>query len=143
MASEKAARIIIACHSGLARALLRAAEAIAGPLPEVASLDLGDGESPAAYEARLAAALAPGQPALILADLMGGTPWNAAARLAQQGGVRVVSGVNLPMLLEVALGGGGDADRLARLAEEAGVQSVRASLAAAGPAGEEAGERLA
>jgi mannose/fructose/sorbose-specific phosphotransferase system IIA component len=130
MASGNAARIIIACHSGLARALLRTAEAIAGPLPGVMCLDLDSGESPAAFERRLAAALAPGQPALILADLMGGTPWNAAARLAlQRGDARVVSGVNLPMLLEVALAGGNDADRLARLAAEAGVQSVRAALA--------------
>jgi mannose/fructose/sorbose-specific phosphotransferase system IIA component len=145
MASGTAVRVIVACHSGLAQALLKTAESIAGPQPGVACLDLLNGESPAAFESRLAAAAAPGRPALILVDLMGGTPWNAAARLAlRRGDARVVSGVNLPMLLEVALAGGDDVGWLARLAAEAGVQSVLAAPAPGAAEGDgEEGEGLA
>lgn len=41
------------------------------------------------------------QGVLILADLLGGTPANVAASLAKCSNVQVVTGINLPMLLEV------------------------------------------
>ncbi|WP_376770838.1 PTS sugar transporter subunit IIA, partial [Lentzea indica] len=50
----------------------------------------------------------------------GGTPANAAKLLAaRRGGIRIVTGLNLPMLLEVLVRGG-DLDELAELAQSAG-----------------------
>ena len=125
--------IIVATHGDLAEALFRTAELIAGPMPDGICLGLAAGETQAIFEMRLAAAVPAAVPSLVLVDLFGGTPWNAALRLARsRPQMRVVSGVNLPMLLEVVLAGVGDrdadADQLARLARQAGVEAVRTSV---------------
>ena len=131
-------RVVIATHGELARALLNAVELIAGPQPDIACLCLAAGESPAVFEARLLASLSPDAPALILVDFLGGTPWNAALRIAHsRGRVRVVSGANLPMLLEVALLPRDGLDQLAQSAMDAGIRSIQInplSLAAHGAA---------
>ena len=122
--------IIVATHGDLAEALLKTAELIAGPMPGVICLGLAAGEAQASFEMRLTAAIPAAVSSLVLVDLFGGTPWNVALRLtSSRPQMRVVSGVNLPMLLEVVLAGGGDqnadADQLARLAQHAGVDAVR------------------
>jgi mannose PTS system EIIA component len=120
-------RIIVASHGDLACALMRAVELIAGPQDELHCLSLATGEDVAAFSARLAVLTDTHHPCLVLVDMAGGTPWNVALaqpRLHTQ--VRVVSGVNLPMLLEVALGRNHHSiDKLANLALEAGTQSVQ------------------
>lgn len=80
-----------------------------------------------AYTAHIAALAENKHPCLILADMAGGTPWNVGLALAARAEwVRVVSGVNLPMLLETALARHGmGVDALALLAQETGVHSVR------------------
>lgn len=80
-----------------------------------------------AYTAHMAALAEHNHPCLILADMAGGTPWNVGLALAARAEwVRVVSGVNLPMLLETALARHGmGVDALALLAQETGVHSVR------------------
>ena len=122
--------VIVAAHGELAEALVSAAALIAGPRPDVVGLGLAPGETPSMFEARLAAAVAAGGAVLILADLFGGTPWNASMRLARgRPELRVVSGVNLPMLLEVVLArDGAGLDALARLAQHAGAEAVRSSV---------------
>jgi len=67
-----------------------------------------------------------GQPILILVDVPGGTPWNVAVALAASvPDMRVVSGVNLSMLLEVTLLRSGlDIDQLARLAYQTGMEAI-------------------
>ena len=84
-----------------------------------------------AFRGRLVALLNPNQSALILVDLPGGTPWNVASSIASSialnraPAVRVVSGVNLSMLLEVALLRQGlDIDQLAQLARQAGIDAI-------------------
>jgi len=123
---RRRARIVVATHGDLARALLSAVESIAGPQSDIVCLGLAAGESPDVFEARLAAALAPDHPALVLVDFPGGTPWNAALRAAHsREQARVVSGVNLPMLLEVALLPADDLEQLAGAAVDAGIRSIQ------------------
>jgi len=124
--------IILATHGELGRALLEAAEEIAGPQERVYAVGLLAGESPEGFAAQLDAALAQtaGGETLLLVDLFGGTPYNYAARaaLAAQppGRVVCVTGANLPLLLELLLGRNGDAP-LAELVERA-VQAGRDSI---------------
>lgn len=72
---------------------------------------------------------------LLLADLFGGTPFNLAASLltqAKQSGknVEVVTGVNLPMLLEITpLIGTLPCSELKQIAVEVGTQGIRDLLA--------------
>ena len=61
---------------------------------------------------------------LVLSDLAGSTPGNVAERVARQGRVRVVTGINLPMLMRVFNYPGLDLDALARKALEGGRDGV-------------------
>ena len=120
-------QIILAAHDDLACALIRTVEAIAGAQPDLLCVGLSAGEDVPAFRGRLVALLNPDQPALILVDLPGGTPWNVASSIALNGApaVRVVSGVNLSMVLEAALLRQGlDIDQLAQLARQAGIDAI-------------------
>lgn len=93
--------ILIIAHAPLASALKACA---AHTFPDCAAtlevLDVGGGDSPDDIEAQARALLARvRQPdALILTDVFGATPCNVAQRLADGISVKVVAGVNVPML---------------------------------------------
>lgn len=124
--------IIIASHGPLAAALVEAAQVIVGPAAERAiPICLAADDNLEAMRDRLLAALDGRREALVLVDLMGGTPANAAAwsLAAAAGGDgphwEVVSGANLPMLLEVLLADGDlSARELARLAVQVGQAGI-------------------
>ena len=93
--------LLIVAHAPLASALKAVA---AHTFPEVAgavqAIDVAPSDTPEQVQARLIALLPsdPGAETLILADVCGGTPCNAAQRVADGRRVRVVAGVNVPML---------------------------------------------
>ncbi len=95
--------IVIVAHGDLGEALVRAAEMIMGPQADLFAVSLWPEESPAALEEKLLATLrqAGPRPALVLVDLLGGTPFNVAARHLPEGHIACVTGVNLPMLLDL------------------------------------------
>lgn len=95
--------VLIVTHGHLGNELLNVAEMMFGPQEAVAAVSLAPGDSVEGFLVRLAAALGslPDGETLILADLFGGTPANAAARLVRAGSCHLVAGVSLPMLLEV------------------------------------------
>ncbi len=108
-------------------ALGQSLELIAGPQPAISYLSLAPGDDVQGYQALIENALPPDHVALILVDMAGGTPWNTAVRIAgRYPGVRVVSGVNLSMLLEVALARQDETiEDLARMAHDAGREAIR------------------
>ena len=62
---------------------------------------------------------------LVLVDLFGGTPSRAAAIIALENpDVQIVSGLNLPMLLQVLLNIDENAKSLAKIAVEAGKEGI-------------------
>jgi PTS system ascorbate-specific IIA component len=93
--------LLIIAHAPLASAL---AEVAAHTFPECATqlqaLDVPPQMEPDEVQSRAAALLpaAESQDTLILTDVFGATPCNAAQRLADGVHVRVVAGVNVPML---------------------------------------------
>lgn len=95
------ASLLIVAHAPLAAALKAVA---AHAFPELASamqaLDVGASDAPEQVEARLRGMLPADREAevLILADVFGATPCNAALRVTDGRRVRVVAGVNVPML---------------------------------------------
>lgn len=96
--------LLIITHNGIGAALLAAASRMLGRCP-VSAETLGiteEGERDRLIdEARaMAARLDSGDGVLVLTDLFGSTPANIANALQGQG-VRVVTGVNLPMLVRV------------------------------------------
>ena len=98
--------VLLITHEGVGGALLEAATRMLGTCPlraEALPVALeADTEAMRDAAARKARALDDGDGVLILTDLYGSTPSNIAASLAGEGGsVRVVAGLNLPMLVRV------------------------------------------
>ncbi|WP_018703683.1 PTS sugar transporter subunit IIA [Anaeromusa acidaminophila] len=97
--------VIVASHGGLCGELLKTAEMILGPTVQTGAASLAAGTSLSDYAAALRQAVDEVKQkagVLVLVDLAGGTPCNVAAVLAAQSEeIKVVTGVNLPMLLEV------------------------------------------
>jgi PTS system mannose-specific IIA component len=122
--------IVLAAHGPLPNALLESAKMILGDVEQVFPLSLMPDDNLDGLVERMqmtAANADTGDGVLILLDLFGGTPSNAATLLTQQmKDVHAVSGVNVPMLLETLMARR-SIDHAATLAETAtgsGVQGI-------------------
>ncbi|MEA4884865.1 MAG: PTS sugar transporter subunit IIA [Clostridia bacterium] len=122
--------IVVLCHGRMAEALLETAEMIVGPHAQVASVPFTADMSLEDYRDSVAMASETvdcGDGALFLADLQGGTPCNVAALASTMRNSRVVTGVNVPMLVTVLLSREGvDIDDLSGLACGAGIEGIQA-----------------
>ena len=93
--------LLIVAHAPLASSLMAVARHV---YPEcsrtAAAVDVAAGGAPEAVEAQIRAALTDlgAEEVLILVDVFGATPCNAALAVADGQRVRVVAGVNVPML---------------------------------------------
>jgi len=97
--------VVVVTHGQLANELLNAAETIVGSLPNFTAVSIGWHEdTEVAREAieRAIARVQQGDGVLILTDMFGGTPSNLALTFLGQQDVEVITGVNLPMLINVA-----------------------------------------
>ena len=96
--------LVIAAHGHLAEGLVASSAMIVGASDDVVAVTFESSEGPDDLLAKYAAAVegSPSQEHLILVDLFGGSPYNAAARFAAgRDDADVVTGVNLPMIIEV------------------------------------------
>ena len=97
--------VLVLTHGPLANELLAAATTISGAEAEgVEALCLEWNIEPeeAFEQVRAACAAAAGDEGLlVLTDMYGGTPHNVARRVAENGSVELVSGVNLPMVVRL------------------------------------------
>ena len=122
--------VIVAAHGHLAEGLIASSAMIAGPQEDLVAITFESSEGPDDLLAKYADAVekSPSDQYLILVDLLGGSPYNAAARFAAaREDADVVTGVNLPMLFEV-LGGrltGGTLAELVEKAQTAGAAGVK------------------
>ena len=98
--------IVIVCHGDLAVELVKAAQLICGTQEHVVALSLHPEDPIEDLPARIIASadrFGSADGVLVLVDISGGSPANAALRLLPERGYECVSGVNLPMLLEALL----------------------------------------
>jgi mannose PTS system EIIA component len=130
--------VVLVGHGELPAGLRHAVEMILGAQDRLGVVSLPPDGDPDAVHAELVAVLdqlGGADGALVVADLFGGSPANAAGRLAlADPKVAVVAGASLPMLLEVLTSTEETADGLAAVAVEAGrnaVTDVGAQLRAA------------
>lgn len=133
MANNQKPSVLIVTHADFGEGLLRAAEMIVGRQEGVKTLSLYEGESLEGFRDKVREAILSLEGGvLVMLDLFGGTPANAAALNLQERKFECVAGVNLPMLLEVLL----NRDRLSlpELADlalksgAAGIADVRKTL---------------
>ena len=123
-------KLVVVCHGALAEGLINAMELIIGSQPEVVALRLDEADSIDGLESQVEAAVQErqaGQEVLILVDLFCASPFNVSSRVAMRNlGVEVITGVNLPMLLETALGRDNlPVVELVKIARDAGAGSVK------------------
>lgn len=121
--------LVVAAHGDLASELTKSARMIIGDQQPVATVHLDmDTNLEGLYELMLAAidGEEKGDGVLVLIDLFGGTPSNAAALCVHQRNCAVVSGVSLPMLLEVMMGAENDLtlDELVQVAVQSGHSGI-------------------
>lgn len=103
------AGIVIAAHGNMAKAMLESAELIVGKQEKVETLGLNHGDSIDEFSRRLEEGIEKykDEGVLILLDFYGGTPFNTSAvvinKFAKECELECLTGVNLPMLLELFL----------------------------------------
>ncbi|WP_049350252.1 mannose/fructose/sorbose PTS transporter subunit IIA [Rothia mucilaginosa] len=123
--------IIVAAHGESAPALLKTAGMILGNFENVHPVTFLPGQGPEdlVEEYTRIVEASEAEETLLLVDLFGGSPYNAGAQFAAtREGVDVVSGVNVPMLIEVISGAGRKNATLKSLvakAHKAGTKGIR------------------
>ena len=121
------ALILIVAHAPLASALKAVAlHAYPDCAPGVEALDVAPDTPPerVAADARALLRASGAGEALVLTDIFGASPANAAQRLADDPSIRVVAGVNVPMLWRCLCYGGEPLDALAARAVAGAAQGV-------------------
>ena len=120
--------MLIVTHGRLGEGLLDAMQMIAGPQEKVDSVSLKEGDSIDELKERILNAvkiLDDGSGVLVFVDMFGASPSNAAAYLLNEN-VEVITGVNLPMLLEiVSFRESSSLQELSANAMTAGVESIK------------------
>lgn len=121
-------KILVASHGDLAPGIISSYRMLAGENRDILVLSLKDNDT-GQFKEELSEIINTNDQILVLCDIKGGTPFNESYRLYLQNPekIRIVSGLNLGMLLEVGLaisGGNVDLDNLADIAKESAVQSV-------------------
>ena len=125
--------IIVAAHGESAPALLKTAGMILGNFENVHPVTFLPGQGPEdlVEEYTRIVEASEAEETLLLVDLFGGSPYNAGAQFAAtREGVDVVSGVNVPMLIEVISGAGRKNATLKSLvakAHKAGTKGIRSA----------------
>jgi len=98
--------ILIVTHRRLGGALIEAAEFILGTRPEaLVSVSIDLNENADVLRGKIANGLKKVKSehgVLILTDMFGGTPSNLSYSFLEEGHVEVISGVNLPILIQAA-----------------------------------------
>lgn len=120
-------RIIIVTHGDLGTGLLKTAEMIGGVYENVQVYGVYPNTNLAEFKANLLADISHNpKKVLVLIDLWGGTPFNSVMESKMLDQVQFVTGVNLPMVLEVlSQANQVDMDELIRIAREAGVSGIQ------------------
>lgn len=121
--------IILCGHGSYASGMLAALGQLQGVPGHCAAIDFGPGMAQEALEAEMLRRMdeAGWEETIVLTDILGGTPFKAAVTLAVgRPGMRVLTGVNLPVLLQLAV----DAQRKGDIDEHIGqaVEDGRFSL---------------
>jgi len=106
--SSPARRIagVVVTHGHLANELLAAAEMIVGAVSHITAVSIGwhdDVDAASDEIERAVTRVSEGRGVLLLTDMFGGTPTNIASMFLKEGQVEMVTGVNLPMVIKLAV----------------------------------------
>jgi PTS system mannose-specific IIA component len=122
--------IIVVSHGSMAEGMLDAARMIVGEMEGIVTVSLHEEDAVENLMERISSAIGEvdsGDGVLILVDVFGASPFNASSRLTMvRDKIEVISGVNLPMLLELAIQHADEGlDTLVQTALDVGATSIR------------------
>lgn len=96
-------KIILISHGPFSKGLLESIEMISGPQESIQALSLERGMDPENFKQQLKEVIEkdydPIRGVLVLCDLKGGTPYNSTAYLSQNFKLKLVTGMNVPMVI--------------------------------------------
>ena len=122
--------IIVGTHGNFSRELIRTCEMILGKRENIAAVTLEPGESTDGLVEKYKKAinsLDATDGIMFITDLFGGSPYNAACKVAmEKDNVGVVAGVNLSMALEVFSLQNIPVEQIVEIAQTAGKEGIRA-----------------
>ncbi|MDA1001467.1 MAG: PTS sugar transporter subunit IIA [bacterium] len=96
--------LVVVGHGDLPRAFLAAADSVLAGGSRMRAVSLGAEDDPGGLPEEIKHAVREvddGDGVIIMTDMMGGTPTNAALAMLNDENVEVVTGINLPMLLKI------------------------------------------
>ena len=129
MSEQEEVRGVVVAHGPMARAMVDAVRRIAGDRADTLHALSNDGKSPDQLRADLDEAMGEG-PVVVFVDIQSGSCCMAALSSCRDRARRVVvSGVNLPMLLDFVFHREGPIDEVAARAVEKGRDSIDRPLA--------------
>lgn len=119
--------IVICTHAQMAEGLKSAAEIICGKQEKLYAVGLAEGEGLTELMEKLAALFAGFEETpLVLTDLYGATPFNASAAALATTDAMLLTGANLPMLLELLTArGDGELNEELSLFADSGREGIR------------------
>ena len=121
-------RILLLSHGSLAKEFLKTAELIMGKNEDLDYMELSVNEDMESYSRQIEKKINEGREMLILTDLLGGSPLIKAAecykRIGKASKIRIITGMNLPMILEVANNSDLPLDELSGIAIDTGTRGI-------------------
>lgn len=122
---EESPWIVVVTHGNFGEGLINAAEMICGKIKNLKSIKLLPGISPEDIYKEVKETIdETGKDTLILVDMFGGTPCNVCSKFAKDG-YKVISGINLPILMESDMERGTDDwDNILDILKSIGQQSI-------------------
>ena len=124
--------VVVATHGEYGSAMVRTLKMILGEIEQLQSVTLALEDSIETFQGKLEKALQALDPqekgALVLVDMLGGTPFNVAVQTAQKRKIAVITGVNLPMLIKITSSPDQeDLEAFAREIQKAARESIKTS----------------
>ncbi|WP_370251789.1 PTS sugar transporter subunit IIA [Nioella sp.] len=115
--------IVIVAHGGLARELQKAVEHVVGRQPGMIAISIGAEDDRTRRQREIcdaADAVDSGDGVVVVTDMFGGSPSNLSLRACRPVNRKILTGVNLPMLVKLAKSRNLPVDEAVSRAAEAG-----------------------
>ena len=118
--------IITISHGPFSKALIKSVEMVYGKQDKVQALCLDSGVSMECLKNKINRIIVKFQvnDVLIMVDLLGGTPYNASSIEMENSNINVITGLNMPMLLEALLFRNETLEKISAIATQAGRSGI-------------------
>ena len=118
--------IIAISHGPFSKALIKSVEMVYGKQDKVEAISLDPGESMESLKNKINEIIKEFQvdEVLVMVDLLGGTPYNASSLEIENSNINVITGLNMPMLLEILPFRNETLEKISSIATEAGKNGI-------------------